>query len=205
MSVLVYTENWDGGFKKSSFELVSYASKLGEILGTNVVALSIGTVADSELKNLAQYGADKILNVQGDQFTVLDNQLFTQVITAAADKEEAQVVILGHSNTGKALAPRLSMRMKAGLATAVNMLPESTEPFVVQKKVFSGKANTKLVIQSEKQLLTLAQNSFEVIENNKEASIEAFDPHTELDSKTAVKSTNKQSGKILLTDAEIVI
>ena len=59
MSVLVYTENWDGKFKKSSFELVSYASKVAEMLNTSVTALSIGSVDESELKKLGNYGARK--------------------------------------------------------------------------------------------------------------------------------------------------
>ena len=41
MSVLVYTENWDGKFKKLSFELVSFACEIAKTLNTNVVALSI--------------------------------------------------------------------------------------------------------------------------------------------------------------------
>ncbi len=57
MSVLVFTENWDGKFKKLSFELVSYASKLAEILKTSAIALTIGTVSDDELKKLGKYGA----------------------------------------------------------------------------------------------------------------------------------------------------
>ena len=42
MSVLVYTENWDGKFKKLSYELVSYASSVAEMLKTEVIALTIG-------------------------------------------------------------------------------------------------------------------------------------------------------------------
>ena len=53
MSVLVYTENWDGKFKKSSFELVSYASKVAEMLNTTASALSIGNVDRRNLKSLA--------------------------------------------------------------------------------------------------------------------------------------------------------
>ena len=41
MAVLVYLENWDGGFKKLSFELVSYASKVAEMLDYQAIALSI--------------------------------------------------------------------------------------------------------------------------------------------------------------------
>ena len=39
MSVLVYIENWDGKFKKSSFELASYASGVAEMMNTTVVAV----------------------------------------------------------------------------------------------------------------------------------------------------------------------
>ncbi len=48
MSVLVYTENWDGKFKKLSFELVSYATRVAEMLNTSCIALSIGNVDDAE-------------------------------------------------------------------------------------------------------------------------------------------------------------
>ena len=52
MSVLVYTENWDGKFKKLSFELISYANEIAKKLNSTVVALSIGNVAEDELKLL---------------------------------------------------------------------------------------------------------------------------------------------------------
>ena len=42
MSVLVYTESWDGSFRKSTFEAVSYASETAKLLGTEVVAISLG-------------------------------------------------------------------------------------------------------------------------------------------------------------------
>ncbi|MBP1670186.1 MAG: electron transfer flavoprotein, alpha subunit, partial [Bacteroidetes bacterium] len=61
MAVLVYTENWDGRFKKSTFELVSYASRLAEMLDTSAIALSIGKVEDGELEKLGRYGVKKIM------------------------------------------------------------------------------------------------------------------------------------------------
>ena len=64
MSVVVYTENWDGVFKKLSFELVSYAAKVAEMMGTSVTAVSIGNVADDELAKLGVYGASKVINVE---------------------------------------------------------------------------------------------------------------------------------------------
>jgi electron transfer flavoprotein alpha subunit len=52
MSVLVYVEQADGKFKKSVFEAVSYAKAIADNQNTNLTAISIGNVAESELKEL---------------------------------------------------------------------------------------------------------------------------------------------------------
>ncbi len=62
MSVLVYTENWDGKFKKLSHELVSYAAGLAALAGGSVTALSIGNVDQDELLTLGAFGASDVLN-----------------------------------------------------------------------------------------------------------------------------------------------
>ncbi|MFC2111948.1 electron transfer flavoprotein subunit alpha/FixB family protein [Bacteroidota bacterium] len=204
MSVLVYTENWDGKFKKLSYELVSYASKLAQMTGGSVTALSIGNVADDELGKLGNYGASTVLSVA--ESAALDNQLFAGIIAAAAEKVQAKVIVLSNNNSGKALAPRLSVKLKAGLASGVTALPESFSPIIVTKKVFSGKAFAKVKLISDSGILTLAQNSFEIVESGGSASIEAFDPGLDASAaKTKVQDVQKQTGKILLTDAEVVV
>ena len=49
MSVLVFTENWDGKFKKSTFEGISYAAEVAKLLGTTVTAISIGNISQTIL------------------------------------------------------------------------------------------------------------------------------------------------------------
>jgi electron transfer flavoprotein alpha subunit len=202
MSVLVYTENWDGVFKKLSFELVSYAAKVAEMMETSVTAVSIGNVADDELIKLGAYGAAKVVKVEGN--TTLDNQVYTQIIAQVAEAEGAKVVVLSHNNTGKAIAPRLSVKLKAAVGAGLIALPSSAEPFTVSKKVFSGKAKANVVLKTDVKILTLAQNSFEVIETGGAATIESFSAKSG-EAKTIVKDVQKQTGKILLNDAEIVV
>jgi len=206
MAVLTFVENWDGKFKKLSFELVSYASRIAEMLNTSVVALSIGKVDRNELEKLAGYGAKKIISINKDIYNIFDNQAYTSIIAKVAKKEAASVLVLSNNNTGKALAPRLSVQLKAGIGSGVSKLPISTNPFIVYKKVFSGNAYAHVIIKSDCKILTLAQNSFELIETSPQAIYEDMDiiVPTEI-IKTRVKEIQKQTGKILLTDAEIVI
>jgi electron transfer flavoprotein alpha subunit len=206
MSVLVYTENWDGKFKKLSYELVSYASSVAEMLKTEVVALTIGKADDEELRKLGNFGASRIINLVGDRLAVLDNQAYAKVIADYALKEGSKVIIFSNNMTGKALAPRLSVRLKAGIGSGVSKLPLSLDPFTVYKRAYSGNAYANIIIRTDTRILTLAQNSFDLIEKQTGAAPETI--VVDLDGsfvKTSVTETNKQTGKILLTDADIVI
>jgi electron transfer flavoprotein alpha subunit len=176
------------------------------MLNTTTTALSIGNVDASELQALGNYGVNKIINATGEGLNVVDNQVYTQTIADIAKKENATIVVLSNNNTGKALAPRLSVRLKAGLGSGVSKLPVSVNPFVIYKRVYSGNAFANLMIKTDIRILTLAQNSFELIEKNNGASIENI--NINIDNtivKTQIKEVQKHGGKILLTDADIVV
>jgi electron transfer flavoprotein alpha subunit len=206
MSVLVYTENWDGKFKKLTFELVSYATGVAKMMNTSVTAVSIGKVNENELLLLGKYGANKIINANNEQLVSLDNQVYAAVISEISVKENASVIIISNNNTGKAIAPRISVRLKAGVGSGVSKLPLNINPFTVYKRTYSGNAFAHLTIRSDVKILTLAQNSFDLIETPVDATIENLNPVVDGSLlKTVVKNIQKQSGKILLTDADIVV
>ncbi|HBE43405.1 MAG TPA: electron transfer flavoprotein subunit alpha [Bacteroidales bacterium] len=206
MSVLVYTENWDGKFKKLSFELISYASELAKMLNSTLTALSIGKVEETELMKLGGYGAVKVLSLENELLSVLDNRAYSYVISEVAGKINARVIILSNNSTGKAITPGLSVRLKAGVGSGVSRLPLASEPFTVYKRTYSGNAFAHQVIKSEIKILTLAQNSFNLVETENNASVEKI--NIPLDNNlvnTRVQDVKRESGKILLTDADIVV
>jgi len=206
MSVLVYTENWDGKFKKLSYELVSYASSVARMLNMKVIALTIGKAENDELGKLGTYGADRIISLISERLTVLDNQAYAKVIADLARNEGSRIIIFSNNITGKAIAPRLSVRLKAGIGSGISKLPLSIDPFTVYKRTYSGNAFAHVVIRSEIKILTLAQNSFDVFEKATGAVPEILNIDVEGSVvKTTVTETQKQTGKILLTDADIVI
>jgi electron transfer flavoprotein alpha subunit len=206
MSVLVFTENWEGKFKKLSYELVSYASSVAEMLKTKVIALSIGRAEEDELKRLGNYGAHKIINLTSNQLTALDNQAYTKVISDIVLQEGSDVIIFSNNITGKALAPRLSVRLRAGIGSGVSRLPLSLDPFTVYKRAYSGNAFAHVIIRSDIKILTLAQNSFDLIEKPTGAIPETIENAVDGSLiKTTVIETLKQTGKIVLTDADVVV
>ncbi len=199
MSVLVYTENWKGTFRKSTFEVVSYASETAKLLGTDVVALSFGDVSDSELSKLGNYGANKVLSASGIEKG--DSQATANLFTS--NSSDATIIIFASTYTSKMIAPRLSAALKVGISTNVVALPSSTSPIQVKRKCFSGKAIENTTINTGKAILTLAPNAFGLIECGGSCSIEKIDGAN--NGSITIKESEIASGKISLAEAEIIV
>lgn len=207
MSVLVYIENTEGKFKKSGFEVLSYAKAIANQLNTNLIALSIGNVADDDLKSLGNYGADKVLTVNHQNLKSFVNQAYSAIIAQAAKNLDASVVVLSNSFTGKGLAPRIAVKLQAGLVDGAISLPDMADgKFVVKNNVFSSKAIAFVEITSAIKVLALMPNAYKVVETGGQATVENFDYQAnESDFKTIIKEIVKASDKVSLPDAEIVV
>ncbi len=204
MKILVYTENREGKFKKQSFELVSYAKALSGMTGGEVIALSVGLVADDELKQLGDYGASRVITFEGDAYP--DSCNLSKLVRHWVGQTNSHVVLFADNNTGKAIAPGVAARLKAGVVSGVSGLPVKTEPFVVPRKVYSGKVLSQIQINSLQKILLLSANAFGVHINPVDTAIEKHSIGSAyFDSPVRVISTEKQTGKILLNEAEIVV
>ncbi len=206
MSVLVYVEQVDGKFKKSVFEAVSYAKAIADKQSTNLVAISIGNVADGELKQLGKYGASKVLNVANEQLSGFVNQAYAAVIAEAAGKEGANLIVLSNSFSGKGLAPRIAVKLKAGLVDGAVELPNFDGGFSVKKTAFSGKAFAITSLTSANKVIALNPNAFGIKESDVEVVIEAFNAAVKsTDLVAIIKEIVRATNKISLPDAELVV
>lgn len=208
MSILVYIENTDGKFKKSAFEVISYAKAIAEQSGNQVIALSIGNVEESQLSILGKYGASKVLNVNTEQLKSFVNQAYAAIIVDAAKSVNASIVVLTNSFSGKGLAPRVAAKLEAGLADGAIELPTvDDEKIQVKTGAFSGKAFAYVALTSVVKVIAVNPNSFEVKESEGTATtIENYSPSIDAsDFNTIVKDIIRATDKISLPEAEIVV
>jgi electron transfer flavoprotein alpha subunit len=206
MSVLVYCENSGGKFKKSTFEAVSYAAEIASMTGSPLTALSIGDVASDELNTLTRFGATKILNVSNDKLKQFVNMAYAAVIAQAAKAENATVVVLSASFSGKGLAPRVAVKLEAGFVDGAIALPNLTSGFNVRKNAFSGKAFADVEITSAVKVISLVPNSYKVVENSVQGTVADFSPEFNANAFTEmVKEIVRASDKVSLPEAELVV
>ncbi|MFN8406102.1 MAG: electron transfer flavoprotein subunit alpha/FixB family protein [Sphingobacteriaceae bacterium] len=207
MSVLVYVENVSGKFKKSTFEVVSYSKAIADQLKTELVAISIGDVDQGSLNLLGNYGASKVLRVSTDKLKSFANQAYATVLAEAVKHINADVLVLANSFSGKGLAPRVSVKLQAGLVDGVLELPQiDNNIFTVKKTAFSGKAYAFVEIDSVIKIITLNPNSYPLKEYGLTATIEDFVVELKAsDFSATIKEVVRATNKVSLPEAELVV
>lgn len=204
MSVLIFIDHIDGHIKKASLEALSYGAAIAEQTGTTAEGLVLGDPTE-DIASLGQYGVTKIHQIKGDAFAQLDAQVSTKVIAQVVEKTGAKVIIFSNNTTGKTLAPRLSVRLKAGLVAGAVGLPNTADGFIVKKNVFSGKAFAHVSVPTDIKIISLNVNAYQVSSKGlANAEVVPFEATVDAP-KIKVTGSNKTSGAITLTEAEVVV
>lgn len=193
--VLVYV-NSANGLSKAAFETVTYGKKLDD----QVVVITNGSASSDLLSTLGEYGASKVIvdrSVDGE-----DAQQLTRLVASIAQGNGASTIVFSHDLIGKAVAPRLSVRLNAGLVSGAVALPEGDGSIKVN--VFSGKAMGLVKVNSSTKIISLLPNSIQPEKSGSACNIEETSGNA---GSVAIKviSTKKPEGEIPLPEAELVV
>lgn len=195
MSVLIYIDTLSGNLSKNVLETVYYGSKLGD-----ATVVTNGTISADKLAELGKVGAKKVLVHRG--LTSNDASQLTRLISQLAQSSGATTIVFSQDLTGRAVAPRLSANLKAGLVAGAIALPSGDG--TIQVNVFSGKAKGLLKVNSTIKIIALTPNSIPVEAGNGTAAVEEISTDCGQAGFT-ITSVEKQEGDILLTEAELVV
>ncbi len=203
MSILVYAENFNGSFKKATFETLTYAKETASKLGVSCIAVTVGDLNESA-SSLSTYGVEKIISIS-NQFDSCDNLGIATALAKVAKSEGTTTFILSNSNSGKSIGPRIAVKLGASFISNVVEVPSESSPLKVKKKAFSGKAFEEVESKIENCVLALSPNAFHVAENpNADCTLENHTANVEASKVNSTKE-EKVSGKISLAEAEVVI
>ncbi len=203
MSVLIYVDAADGLIKKSSYEALTYGAQLAQKNGWTADAVVLGKITD-DLSSLGKYGVKIVYHIADEKYNQLDARLYTKAIQAAAQTAGAQVIVLSNNLTGKAVGPRLSVALKAGLVAGAVGLPDTSNGFVVKKAVFSGKAFSNINIKTAIKIIAISPNSFSTITGEGSAEVVSVSG-PDVSPSVKVTSTQKVTGQVPLGEAELVV
>jgi electron transfer flavoprotein alpha subunit len=203
MSVLIFIDHSDGHIKKASLEALSYGAKIAEQTGQAAEGVVLGALTE-DLVALGQYGVKKIHQVQADALNSFDAQVYAKVISQVAEQTGAKTIVFSNNSSGKSIAPRVAVRLKAGFVSGAVALPDTSKGFVVKKNVFSGKAFAQVAVKTDIKVIALNVNAFAISAGQGTAEIVPFQASVDAP-KVKVVSSSKTSGTVSLTEADVVV
>ncbi len=206
MNVLAFAEQRDNKFRKSSFETVQAARKIADQLGAQLVALVIGSGIEDLAKELGAYGATRVVVVDDVQLAHHANAAYAHVIAEIARKEGATLVFLPASQMGKDIAPRVAVKLEAGLAADCTALKVEDGEIIATRPVYAGKALLDVKVTTPVKLFTLRPNVFTATATQGACTVEkatvSLQPELFV---TKVRDVKVAAGRPDVTEANIIV
>lgn len=204
MSVIAYIENWEGKFKKNSFETAQYAAKTAEMKGTEAIGVTFGNIDDNQ-ETLGKYGLKKVVNLSGDAFSTFNNYAYAEGLKQMADEFDGDCFVISGTFSGKAVAPLLAVKADAGLITNVTELPSAVSPITVKRSVFSSKGFVDYTSNQAKSIVMFIPNAVGVVEGEGSAELSSSNPSIGEVPQSKVTEVDRVKGAIPLPEAERVV
>ena len=114
--IWVFCEQREGKLMSTDIELISEGRKLADERGTELVGLLLGGAGvGSAAKEMGGYGADKMIVVEDEKLAVYTTDAYTKVICDVITDKKPEVFLIGASNIGRDLGPRVAARLHTGL------------------------------------------------------------------------------------------
>lgn len=113
--VFVFAQQVDNKLNGIALELVGKGKDLAKDLGTEVTAVLIGSDVMSLTKELAEYGADRIIVVDDPELKEYRTEPYAHALAEVIKKYKPEIMLVGATAIGRDLGPRVSARIHTGL------------------------------------------------------------------------------------------
>ncbi|MEK6755606.1 MAG: electron transfer flavoprotein subunit alpha/FixB family protein [Bacteroidota bacterium] len=207
MKILAFAEQRDNKFKKPAFEVVRTARTIADQTGGEVIALAVGSGIQSVASMLGGYGAQKVLAVEDQRLGLYSSTAYARIVAEVARAQQVNVVMIPATAMGRDLAPRVAVKLDAGLAVDCTALRLENGEIVATRPVYAGKALTDVRVSSEVKVFALRPNVFTAGADDAQAApVERVTfQFAEHDFATMVKEIKQSSGKIDVAEADIIV
>ncbi len=209
--VLVCGEVTEGKLAPITIELLGAGRKLADELGEDLSALLMGSQAGGLAQEAIAYGADKVYVAEDSLLDDYNSDAYTQVSADLCQKVLPSIVLLGHTDVGIDLAPRLNGRLGGGLAMDCLALSLGPSKLLVSTRpVFGGNAHAEMVSKSARpQMATMRPKTVPMPERNDSRKGEVIPVEGKVDPSAlkvkVVERIKEEVEGVKLEDAEVVV
>ncbi len=145
--VWVFAEQRENKLMPTVFELLGEGRKLADTLGVELSALLLGSGVEALCTELGAYGADRVILADDALLKDYNTEAYAKVVCDLVKERRPEILLIGATNIGRDLAPRLSARLYTGLTadcTALAIDPE-TKGLLQTRPAFGGNVMATII------------------------------------------------------------
>ena len=210
--VMICAELTNGKVAPISMELLGVGRKLADDLGEELSALLMGSEIGSLSQDVIAYGADRVYVADNPILALYNIDVYTDVAAKTCRQVNPSILLLGQTDMGRDLSPRLAVRLGGGLAMDcidLSIDPE-TRLMLQTRPVFGGNARAVMVTPTARpQMATIRPKTMPPLErdDSRQGDIVSIDAGIERSAVKAevIETVQEEVAGVKLEEAEIVV
>lgn len=144
--VCVYADASGGKLHRVTYELCGKARELASVTGHPVYAILIGHNVEASAKDLLRYGVDKVFVYDDEALAEFRIEPYTAAFCDFIEKYKPSSILVGATNLGRQLAPRVAARCRTGLTADCTVLEMKENTDLVQiRPAFGGNIMAQII------------------------------------------------------------
>ncbi len=210
--VMVFAEVANGELSAIAKEMLGVGRSLADALGEPLQAAVVGNGVGDVAQEAIAHGADVAYTAENEALAQYQTMSYTDAVEAVVKQVEPNVLVIGMSDNGRDLGPRLAFRLHTGLASDCVSLKINPDSKLMEaiRPVSGGNAMATVVVENARpQMATVRGKTAEpaMRDDSRSGSVEAI--AVEIDAAslttTVVERVKAESEGVRLEDAEIVL
>ncbi|KXA91125.1 hypothetical protein AKJ57_02390 [candidate division MSBL1 archaeon SCGC-AAA259A05] len=204
--VLTFAEQRDGEIHPVSYEILGKGGELADKLGVELSTVLL-TGGGSQPDELIYRGAEKVYLYESSIFGSPNEIAFKGNIVDLISEVNPEIFLIGATNFGRSLAPRIAASLETGLtADCTDLKIDEDGRFVQIRPAFSGNVLAHIMTSSRPRMSTVRYGEFEEPERDEGRGGEVIRRNVLEGGNEDPKIMEVSEGEeVRLEDAEIVI
>lgn len=208
--VMVYVDHYKGEIHNVTLELLGKAQELAKVTGHPVYALMIGYGVAEAAKKLLKYGADKVFVYNDPKFDYFKIEPYTNAFEDVINKVKPSSILVGATDIGRSLAPRVAARFRTGITADCTILEMKENTDLIQiRPAFGGNIMAQIITPNNRpQFCTVRYKIFSAanpVENPQGEVVEMAMDQAKLESGTEIQEVNEKPREIDISEADIIV
>jgi electron transfer flavoprotein alpha subunit len=202
-TVLIYLEGSGSTLKRTSFECITASRSLE---ASSIIGVIIHGTTE-QIAAVGAYGLSKVINITNPDLSSFDSGLAAAAVSSVAADQGATAVLFAANAIGKELAPRVAIRLQAGLLPDCVELIGTASALEAVRPVYAGKARVRVKATTPVTVATLRPNVFTARQADTAVDVDASNWANALPAvrSATVVGVQRNEGVLDVAEADIVV